>query len=478
MDMKPDGGTPAVTTLVEGTVVTMDPERRVIDDGAVAVAGDRIAEIGDAAELRSRHPEANRIGGRRRFVIPGLIDCHNHIAQALCRESTVEDFPNIYRIYIPAEAIQSTDDVRISAQVAFAQLMRAGVTTMTETTCTVAHEEPIAETVMETGIRCALARGMWDRESRLAGNYEQITEKSWYRDDPKVLADDLAYTKEFFAKWFEKGGGRLRPWVHNLGVPSCSDERFLATDELAKEWETGVMTHINRDREEIELSVSLFGHRPLEHLASIGALTERLVAIHAMLTTDREIQLMADAGAKLAHAPVVCTDIMSAVTRVPLMRSLGITVGLGCDTIINDVLKLMRIAFVMHNQAAMPMFDPYGFSTHDAFEMGTIDAARLLLWDDEIGSLEVGKAADITVIDANNVRLTPSTDPIATLVRYGVGTDAESVMVAGELTVHDGRLLTIDEESLIEEAERLGARIVREMAPRRYVELGSNVSVL
>ena len=167
-----------VEMLVEGTVVTMDPDRRVIPGGAVAVAGDRIAEVGAADDLRARHPDARRLGGSRRYVIPGLIDCHNHIAQALCRESTVEDFPNIYRIYIPAEAILSTDDVRVSARVAFAQLLRAGVTTMTETTCTVAHEEPIAETVMETGIRCALARGMWDRESRLAGNYEQITERS------------------------------------------------------------------------------------------------------------------------------------------------------------------------------------------------------------------------------------------------------------------------------------------------------------
>jgi 5-methylthioadenosine/S-adenosylhomocysteine deaminase len=467
-----------VTTLVEGTLITMDPARRVIPDGSVAVAGDRIADIGSAADLRARYPDARRIGGARRYVIPGLIDCHNHVAQALCRESTVEDFPNIYRIYIPAEAIQSEDDVRISAKVAFAQLMRAGVTTMTETTCTVAHEEPIAETAMETGIRCALARGMWDRESRLAGNYEQITDRSWYRDDPKVLADDLAYTKEFFAKWFTKGEGRVRPWVHNLGVPSCSDERYLATDELAKEWGTGVMTHINRDREEIELSVSLFGHRPLEHLASIGALTERLVAIHAMLTTDREIRMMAEAGAKLAHAPVVCTDIMSAVTRVPLMRELGITVGLGCDTIINDLLKLMRIAFIMHNQAAMPLFDPFGFTTLDAFEMGTIDAAKLLLWDDEIGSLEVGKAADITVIDANNVRLSPSTDPVSTLVRYGVGTDAESVMVAGQLTVHEGRLVTIDEADLLDEAAELGARMIAEMSPRRYIQLGTNVNVL
>ena len=468
----------AVTFLVEGTVVTMDADRRVISGGGVAVAGDRIVEIGDAGELSNRYPEATRIGGDRRYVIPGLIDCHNHVAQVLCRESSAEDFPNIYRIYIPAEAIQTPDDVRVSAQVAFAQLMRAGVTTMTETTCTVEHEEPILETALETGMRIALARGMWDRESRLAGNYEQITEKSWFRDDPKVLEEDLVYTKEFFEKWFKKGAGLVRPWVHNLGVHSCSDERYLATDELAKEWGTGVMTHINRDREEIELSVSLFGHRPMEHLAEIGALTDRLVAIHAMLTTDRELHLMAEAGVGVAHAPVVCTDIMSAVTRVPMMREMGITVGLGADTVINDVLKLMRIAYIMHNQASMPLFDPYVFSMADAFEMGTIDAAKLLKWDDQIGSLEVGKAADITVIDANNVRLSPSTNPVSTLVRYGVGTDAESVLVAGQLTVHDGQLVTIDETALLEEAEALGARMISELSPRRYVQLGSNVNVL
>lgn len=151
---------------------------------------------------------------------------------------------------------------------------------------------------------------------------------------------------------------------------------------------------------------------------------------------------------------------------------------MGCDTIVNDILRLMGIAFIMHNQAGMPLFDPYGLTTADVFEMGTIDAAKLLMWDDEIGSLEVGKAADITVIDADNFRLTPTTNPVATLVRYGVGTDVESVMIAGQLTVHQGRLLTIDEEALIEEAEELGGRMMAAMAPRRYVQLGGTSNVI
>jgi 5-methylthioadenosine/S-adenosylhomocysteine deaminase len=229
------------------------------------------------------------------------------------------------------------------------------------------------------------------------------------------------------------------------------------------------MCHISRDREEIELIFSLFGERPLEHLHSIGALDDRFLAIHAMLTTDREIQLLAEAGVSVAHAPIVCTDIVSAVTKVVAMRAAGVVVGLGCDTVINDLFKVMRLAFVMHGQSSgIPLYDPLAFSTEDALTMATIDAARALRWDDEIGSLEVGKAADVVVVDAENTRLTPAPHPVPTLVRYATGTDVESVVVAGHLVVDAGRVLTLDEIALLDAAEELGDKLRRVLGPRRY----------
>ena len=229
------------------------------------------------------------------------------------------------------------------------------------------------------------------------------------------------------------------------------------------------MTHINRDREEIEMSVSLFGRRPIEHLASIGALGPRFLAIHAMLTTAREVQLLAEAGAKLAHSPVVCSDIVSAVTDVVGMRAAGVTVGLGCDTVINDIVAVMRIAFFMHQQkTGIAMYDPVGFTTEDAFDMATIDGARALMWDDEIGSLEAGKAADIAVFDGENPRLSPRHNPVGSLVRYAAGTDVRNVLVNGRLVVDEGRVLTVDEPSLLDDAEDLAARMRADLAPRRY----------
>jgi len=458
-----------IDLTIEGTVITMDPGRRVIRDGAVAVSGGRIVAVDTASEIRARFRSDSTLGGERRFVLPGLIDCHNHLAQALVRDYALEDFPNIYRIYIPAEMAMSPDDAAVSASVGIAQLLRAGTTTVAETTCTVDHEEPIARTVMEAGVRCAMARGIGDRSSHLASNYDQIDSRSWYEDDPAVLRDDLAATEEFLRDWQTRGEGRLRPWIHNLGVPSCSDNRFLETKELAGRYDTGMMVHINRDREEIELVSSLFGERPLEHLHTIGALGPKFVAIHAMLTTDREIRMLAETGAGIAHAPIVCTDIVSAVTRVVSMRSAGITVGLGCDTVINDLFKVMRHAFVMHAQdTGIALYDPLALGTEDVLAMATIDAARLLDWDHEIGSLEVGKAADVTVVNGDNVRLSPAYNPVGTLVRYAVGTDVESVVVAGRLLVDDGRLLSIDEEALIPEALALGEKLGTALNHRRY----------
>jgi 5-methylthioadenosine/S-adenosylhomocysteine deaminase len=455
--------------LIEGTVITMDPDRRVIRDGAVAVKDDRIVAVDRADDVRARFEAQRTLGGNRRIVLPGLIDCHNHLAQALVREYALEDYPNIYRVYIPCEIAMDEHDADVSARFGIAQLLRAGVTTVAETTCSANHEEPIAQAVMETGIRCAMARGLGDRTSKLASNYDQIDERSSFQDDPGALREDLATTDEWLTRWTTEGEGRLRPYIHNLGLPSCSDERFLATKELAARHDTGVMCHINRDREEIELIFSLVGERPIEHLNSIGALDERFLAIHAMLTTDREIRMLAEAGAAVAHAPIVCTDIVSAVTKVVSMRTAGVTVGLGCDTVINDLFKVMRIAFVMHGQSSgIPLYDPLAFSTEDAMTMATIDAARALRWDHEIGSLETGKAADVVVVDAENTRLTPAYHPVGTLVRYAVGTDVESVVVAGRVVVDAGRVLTVDEPSLLDEAERLGDKLGRVLGPRRY----------
>jgi cytosine/adenosine deaminase-related metal-dependent hydrolase len=151
---------------------------------------------------------------------------------------------------------------------------------------------------------------------------------------------------------------------------------------------------------------------------------------------------------------------------------------LGCDTVINDILAVMRIAFFLHQaDSAVPMYDPLAFTTEDAFEMGTIEAAKALLWEKEIGSLEPGKAADVVVLNGRNLRLSPAFNPVGVLVRYALSSDVTNVLIAGKLLVQDGQLLTIDEEALLEEAIALGGKLNRELAPRRYRSLSQRAVV-
>ena len=478
-DMGADRRPQAADFVITGTVVTADAERRVYTDGAVAVRDSRIVAVGGRADVEAIYEGGRRLGGPRDLVIPGLIDTHNHMAQALVRSMALEDLPNITRVYIPAEDVLGDDGIRTSARVAMANLLRAGVTTTTDTTCTAEHEEAVGETARETGIRCALAVGQRDRTSRLASNYEQIDGRSEYSDDPAVRDDNIAHLEDFLTRWSARGQGLVRPYIHAASVPSVSDEMFMAARELAERHDTVVMTHINRDREEIELCVSLFGRRPIEHLSHIGALGPRFLAIHAMLTTAREIRLLAEAGAKLTHAPVVCTDIVSAVTDIVGMRAAGVTVGLGCDTVINDILAVMRIAFFMQAQSAgIPMYDPVGFTTEDAFDMATIEGAKALMWDTEIGSLEVGKAADIAVIDGENPRLSPRHNPVGSIVRYAAGTDVRNVLVDGRLVVDDGRVLTLDEGLLLKEADEVAGRVREDLLHRRYWPLNQRYRII
>ena len=142
--------------LIEGTVITMDPARRVIRDGAVAVKSDRIVAVDRADDVRARFHTERTLGGTRRIVLPGLIDCHNHLAQALVREYAMEDYPNIYRVYIPCEMAMDEHDADVSARFGISQLMRAGVTTVAETTCTLEHEEPIAQAASSTSAKASV----------------------------------------------------------------------------------------------------------------------------------------------------------------------------------------------------------------------------------------------------------------------------------------------------------------------------------
>ena len=458
-----------VDCLVSGTVITCDDQRTVLLDGAVAVRGSRVVAVGDKQDLESRFVPEARLGGRRAFVLPGLIDCHSHLAQSLVRSLIAHELPMIYRLYLPAEDAMTLDQVGISARLCMAQLLRCGVTTVAETTATPAHEDTIVTAVEETGMRVVMARGAADQDSHHAGAYSQITDRSWVEPRPGEAERDLSRTAKFLDRHPPVGDQLLRGAVLASHITGFSGAYIQAAAALAEDRGASFQMHVGRDREEVEFSLAVYGRRPVEQLAHWDVLSERLLAIHAILVTDREAGLLADAGASVAHSPIECQNILNGVPRVQRLRERGVAVGLGCDNAINDLWEVMRAAWVIHSSlGAIPDYDPEHLPAGDILDMATRDAARALRWHGGIGSLETGKQADLVVVDGDAAHLVPVHDPVTELVRYGTRADVRDVMVAGRLLLSGGRHTTIDTERLYAEAEQAAPSVAAAVMPRRY----------
>lgn len=475
--MEERGRSGSVDYLVSGTVITCDDARSVLSDGAVAVRGPQIVAVGRRKDLESRFVPDERLGGRRAFVLPGLIDCHSHLAQALVRSLIAHELPMIYRLYLPAEDAMTLEQVGVSARLCMAQLIRSGVTAVAETTATPAHEDTIVAAVEETGMRVVMARGAADQDSHHAGSYSQITGHSWAKPRLGEAERDLNRTSQFLDRYPPAGDQLLRGAVLASHITGFSPEYIRTAAALAADRSASFQVHVGRDREEVEFSLAVYGRRPVEQLAHWGVLSERLLAIHAILVTDREAGLLAAAGASVAHSPVECQNILNGIPRVQRLRERGIAVGLGCDNAINDMWEVMRAGWVIHSSmGAIPDYDPEHLPAGDILDMATRDAARALLWHDGLGSIEVGKQADLVVVDGDAAHLVPVHDPVTELVRYGTRADVRDVMVAGRLLLSSGRHTTIDTERLFAAAEQAAPSVAAAVTPRRYRPLSRPAS--
>ena len=458
-----------VDWLLSGTVITSDASRTVLSDGAVVVRDTEILAVGPREELERRFEPVRRLGGRRAFVLPGLIDCHAHLAQSLVRSLIAHELPMIYRLYLPAEDAMTLEQVGLSARLCMAQLIRSGVTTVTETTATPAHEETLVEVIEEVGMRVVMARGAADQDSHHAGVYSQVADRSWVQPRPGEAERDLQRTMDFLDRHPPAGPQLLRGAVLASHIMGFSADYVKAAAELATERNSSFQMHVNRDREEIEFSLAVYGRRPVEQLQDWGVLTPHLLAVHAILVTDREVNLLADAGCSIAHSPIECQNILNGVPRVRRLRDRGIAVGLGCDNALNDLWEVMRAAWVIHSSlGAIPDYDPEHLRADDILTMATSDSARALRWSDAIGSIEIGKQADLVMVDGDAAHLVPIQDPVADLVRYGTRADVRDVMVAGRLLLEDRRHTTIDTEQIFAAAEEAAPSVAAAVAPRRY----------
>ena len=446
--------------IEHATVITMDRERRIIKDGAVGIKGDRIAAVDQAAALAAE-PGARTIDAPGRLVLPGLVSAHCHNVQALAR-GLGDDVPvelwTYGRIY-PYESLLTEEDAYWSTLLNCAEMVRTG------TTC---HADPggyvmdgVGRALTECGMRGTFA---WAGMDEFPKGYAPPA------DFPgrKTTEETLAANEHLVKRWHKTANDRVRVSYGLRLEPNVSDQLFQGVKACAERDHTLVQFHCllaglsDAVKEKTGMST-------VQWMAGLGVLGPNWLLAHMADASDSDVVIVRAHDAKVAHNPgasMHSTYGAASRGKFPEMIERGVTVGLGCDsTAANNSLDMFR---AMHQVATVHKemrLVPDLIRPEKALEMATIDGARALGWDAEIGSLEVGKRADLIVVDTRRPNWVPMHDfsIVANLVYAGEGADVEMTMVDGRVLMESRRLTTIDVDRVLAEGQRIAERIVKSL---------------
>ena len=427
-----------------GLVVTMN-DRFDIVDGDVSIRDRRIAAIGTAIA----DPHDRVIDARGGYVLPGLIQTHLHLCQTLFR-GFADDLPLMdwlrTRVW-PMEAAHTPDTLRAATRLATTELLSSG-TTAVLTMETVHDTDVVFETVAASGLRATICKCMMDFDAQAPKRLQETTRAS--------LNESLAIR----ARWDGAEGGRLHAAFAPRFAVSCSRELLEAVADLSDEHHALVHTHASESRDEIAIVRKMSGGLSnLEYLASLHLASPHLCTAHCVWADDRDQQILADHDVKVMHCPGSNLKLGSGVAPVTEMRARGVTVSLGADgAACNnrlDMFEEMRLAAVLQAMRKHPGVLP----ARDVLWMATRAGARTLGLEDEIGSLEAGKRADLIVVDRDRPSLAPGPDPYSTLVYAAQGRDVRTTIVDGEVLVNDFAPLRVDPAELAVEARAAARRL-------------------
>ena len=426
------------TILIKGgTIVTMD-EKNSIVRGDVLIRDGRIAEIGRVDSVAAAIIDAAGCA-----VLPGFVQTHIHLCQTLFRGSA-DDLALIdwlkQRVW-PMEAAHTRESIRASARLGVAELIKGG-TTCALTMETVRHTEEVLRVVDETGFRATVGKCMMDKGDEVPAGLLEKTNES--------IRESVALIEH----WHGNSGGRVRCCFAPRFAISCTKELLNEVAKLSRQHQVMIHTHASENRKECELVEGETGRRNVAYLDSLGISGAHVMLAHCVHLDTEEMETLARTRTNVAHCPSSNLKLGSGLARVAEMLARRIPVSLGADgAACNNRLDMfteMRTAALLQKLAHGPEALPAG----RVLRMATIDGARSLGLEKEIGSIEAGKRADLIVVSLEQLHSTPPIDIISALVYSAVASDVRATVIDGQVLMRDGELLTMNEASVIEEASR------------------------
>ncbi|MGQ9567279.1 MAG: amidohydrolase family protein [Anaerolineae bacterium] len=439
-------GEGAGLVLRGGVVVTMDPQRRVLWEGAVAVAGDRIAAVGPSGEVLAAHPRAEVVDCRGMAILPGLVNAHTHAPMSLMRgladDLRLDVWLNGYMLPVEREFVDE-EFCWWGTLLSCVEMIRSGTTSFCDMYY---YEDAVARAAERAGLRALCGETLMKYPTPDAPSYDQ----------------SLLYAREFLAKW--QGHPRITAAVAPHAPYTCTREILEEATELALAYGAPVLIHLAETAQEVQEAREEFDMSPVGWADRVGVFRARTVAAHCVHTTEEDLDLLAARGVGVAHNPTSNLKLASGIAPLGAMLQRGIAVGLGTDGAGSnndlDLLEEARLAALLPKGVAG---NPTLVPAREALALATIGGARALGLADRIGSLEVGKQADLAVLDLDKPHLTPlfrlsPNNVYSALIYAAKGGDVRHVLVDGRWLMRDGEILSLDVSQVMRTAREIATR--------------------
>jgi 5-methylthioadenosine/S-adenosylhomocysteine deaminase len=429
--------------IAGGTVVTMDPERRILEDGAVAVRGDAILDVGPRAQIEAKFAAAKHIDATGHLVLPGFINGHTHVPMTLLRGLKGDVTLDVWlKNYIfPAEAKNVTEDfVRWGTRLAAAEMIRSGITTFADMYY---FEDAIAEETKAAGMRGILGETWID----------------FPVPDNKNEAQAAAYTEKFLKRW--QGDPLIHAAVAPHSIYLCSQKTLHDVQALAQKYHAPILIHVAEIKKELDDSLVQNNATPVQYLNRIGFLGPDVIAAHCIWVDAADRKLLAEKGVGCVHNPSSNMMLASGVAPVIEERAAGVAVGLGTDgpSGSNNDLDLMEEMDLAAKLQKITKMDPRALGAKAVVEMATIEGAKAVHLEKEVGSLERGKKADLILISLNEPNAVPMYDVYSQLAYALKASDVDTVIIGGRVVMRDHTLLTLQESEILAKAREYGKRV-------------------
>ncbi|HYE86415.1 MAG TPA: amidohydrolase family protein, partial [Vicinamibacterales bacterium] len=455
---QPNAPRPVVFTNT--TVVNPDLVR---NDVALAVAGDKIAAIGPSDQVLKQYPNADVYDGRHKALFPGLINCHAHLTATLQRGFNEDfGFPNSMKLPVSPGSLLQGEEAQLMVVIGALEAIRTGTTTFVENAANIGR---YAGALSTTGLRWVFAESIRDSEN-VPG---PLTPEGFAKGvtpvfSQKAREEGMQRIADLFTAWHGKNQGRISVFPAAALTETSSPELLRAVREFADKHNLGYTIHLNQSIAEYQFMEKFHGVRPAAYLDRHGFLGPRLFAAHARYVDAAEIALLGKSRTIISHQAGMAAN-RGVNPPIPALREAGCPIALGTDNNTNDVFEVMRIALLMERIRRTDPFPGVRPQPEDILADATEGGSRAVNQQQTIGSLDVGKKADLFVLDTLKPYLLPHGRLVSAVVHGGHPSDIESVMIDGQFVMRQNKVLTLDEGAILREAAAVSKRIWDKVGP-------------